>query len=73
VGVVNEEGELSSVTQQEIPVDIPEAELENARKQKFVYAADLLMKPGTHKLAAGVRDQLSGETAFISEYVSARE
>ena len=65
VGVIDADGGLSAVEQQEIPVNIPDADLETARQQVFTYAAELLMKPGSHRIAVGVRDDFSGETSFI--------
>ncbi len=63
---MDEEGGLSEV--QEVPVDlrIPEARLEEARGQQYAYEVQLRMRPGPHRLAVGVLDEVASEASFVS-------
>jgi hypothetical protein len=65
VAVVDVDGETSPPEQSTVPLEIPAADLEAAREKNFVYAVELLSRPGEHELAIGVRDELAGETAFV--------
>ena len=48
---------------------IPAAEIDLARTKSFVYAAELLMRPGLQEVAVGLRDELAGESSFVREVV----
>jgi VWFA-related protein len=63
---MDEGGGLSEV--QEVPVDvrIPEAGLEEALAQQYAYEVQLRMRPGPHRLAVGVLDEVASEAAFVS-------
>jgi hypothetical protein len=65
LAVIDERGQLSPIDQKEIPVEIPAADLELARDKFYVYSAELLMRPGGQVVAVGVRDDYSGESAFV--------
>jgi VWFA-related protein len=65
VAVIDEEGRLSPVQQEQVPIEIPESELGVARGKYYVYASDLLMRPGEQTVAVGVRDDLSGESSYV--------
>lgn len=69
VAVLDGDGRMSPVDQKEFPVSIPAAEVEAAREKYYVYSVELLMRPGEHMIAVGVRDDYSGETAFIRQPV----
>ena len=60
---------MSPVDQKEFPVAIPDADVETARRQHYVYAVELRMRPGDHMIAVGVHDDYSGETSFIRQSV----
>ncbi|MND00491.1 hypothetical protein D3C83_191300 [compost metagenome] len=47
------------------PIEIAAADFERARGQGWVYAAQVLVRPGRNRLAIGVRDEISGEDAFV--------
>jgi len=64
------EGEMSIPQQVEVPIVVPEAELETARTQSFVYEAKLMMLPGVHQLAVGVRDDVSGDASYLRRSVA---
>jgi VWFA-related protein len=69
VAAAGNEGQTSPPEQTPIPIEIPAADFERARGQYYVYAAELLMRPGLHEIAVGVRDELAGETAFVRKPV----
>ena len=67
VVVMDENGSLSPVQQQEpLSIQIPAAEIDIAREKHFSYAVTLAVRPGTLRLAVGVRDELAGEVSFLS-------
>jgi hypothetical protein len=63
---MDEGGGLSEV--QEVPVDlrIPADRLEEARSQHYAYEVQLRMRPGPHRLAVGVLDEVGSEASFVS-------
>ncbi len=73
VAVIDEEGRVSSVQQTPVPINIPNAEVEIAKQQFFVYEASLLMRKGYQEVAVGVRDDFPGETSYVRLGVRAGE
>lgn len=69
VAVIDRDGRMSPVDQQEFAVAIPNADLEAARENYYVYAIELKMRPGDHQIAVGIHDDISGETSFIRQSV----
>ncbi len=69
VAVIDGNGRLSPIEQTPVPIEIPDAGIDVARKQYYVYAAELLMRPGFQKVAVGVRDELGGESSYIRRAV----
>ena len=69
VGVIDEEGRLSPVTQTPVPIDIPDSDVAIARQQEFVYEVELMMRQGMQAVAVGVRDEVAGDTSFVREGV----
>ncbi len=65
VAVIDEEGRVSSVQQNPVPIVVPAADLEAAKQQFFVYEAALLMREGYQEVAVGVRDDFPGETSYV--------
>jgi VWFA-related protein len=65
LAVIDQKGRLSPIDQKQIPVEIPTADLEVAREKFYVYTAELLMRQGGQTVAVGVRDDYSGESAFV--------
>ena len=66
VAAIDEEGGVSPVSQTPLSLDIPDADIETARKQHYTYSAELLMRPGVHRVAIGVHDDHGGETAYVT-------
>ncbi len=69
VAVIDGNGRLSAIDQTPVPIEIPDAGIEDAKKQFYVYAAELLMRRGAQKVAVGVRDEFGGESSFIRRAV----
>ena len=69
VAVLDGDGRVSPVDQKDFSVSIPAADLEAARQQYYVYAVELMMRPGDHLIAVGVHDDFSGEATFIRQPV----
>ena len=69
LGVIGEDGSLSPLHQTSVPIAIPESELDVALTKKYIYEVELRMRPGLQGVAAGVRDDLSGDTSFIRRAV----
>ncbi|MEM7052833.1 MAG: VWA domain-containing protein [Acidobacteriota bacterium] len=65
IAAMDDEGGTSPVQQQAIPISIPTDEIENARKQDYVYTLSLLMREGDHKVAVGIRDEVASQESFV--------
>lgn len=68
-GVVDEDGDLSPPEQANLPLDIPSTVIDQVLTQDIVYEAQLLMRPGLHRIAVGLRDDLSGQVVYVREGV----
>jgi VWFA-related protein len=64
VAAMDEKGRLSEVQQQAVPIEIPNADVERASQEAFVYTVSLMMRKGPQKLAVGVRDDLAQASSF---------
>ncbi len=58
------DGDVSSVQEIPVPIDIPSAEIERARSHLYHHRFTLLMRRGQQLLAVGVRDEIGGVTSF---------
>ncbi len=65
IAVIDEDGRISPVEQTPVPLAIPDAEIETALTQYYVYTAELLMRRGRQQIAIGVRDELGNETSYV--------
>jgi len=65
VAVKDDDGAVSPVTVTPLDLAIPDAEIDTAREKNYVFAVELRMKRGIHRLAIGVHDDLAGETSFV--------
>jgi hypothetical protein len=69
VGVIDEKGRISPLSQTPVPIDIPEADLATAVQQEFVYEVELIMRDGFQVVAVGVRDEVAGVTSFVRQSI----
>jgi len=67
VGVIDEKGRISPLSQTPVPINIPEADLATAVQQEFVYEVELMMRDGFQIVAVGVRDEVAGDTSFVRQ------
>ncbi|MCZ7650682.1 MAG: VWA domain-containing protein [Thermoanaerobaculia bacterium] len=70
VGAMDDQGDTSEVQEVQVPIAIPEAEVEMARKQHYSYTLPLIMRRGPHKLAVGLRDDFAANSSFALHYFS---
>lgn len=70
MSVMDSDGETSSPSQEPFTVVVPNGELESAKGSYYTYTAQLLMRPGMHRVAVGVTDEVAGESSFLQRPVS---
>lgn len=66
IAAMDADGGISDVQQVPLPISIPVAELEGALGKHYAYSVNLLMRRGDQKVAVGVRDDVAGESSFVS-------
>ncbi len=69
VAAMDDDGGQSDVQEAELPISIPNADVEKAKAQQFLYTVSLLMRGGPHRVAVGMRDQVGATTAFVTATV----
>jgi hypothetical protein len=68
--VMDEKGRTSPVQQALVPIEVPVGELEEALDKFYTYEARLLMRPGRHAVAVGVRDEVGARSSFVTGQAS---
>jgi VWFA-related protein len=63
------DGAVSPVQVAPIEFEVPAEDLEQARRQFWIFELPLLMKSGDHRLSIGVRDDLAGRTSFVNRTI----
>jgi VWFA-related protein len=66
LGTRDGEGRTSDITQIDVPVRVPDAQLSAAMGQSVAYRATLLMRPGPHTLVVGVRDEYGNVNSTVT-------
>ncbi len=69
LAAIDEEGRLVSIDDQPWPIEVPDDQLERALKMTFAHQVTLTMRPGKHRIAVGVRDELGGEEAVVTREI----
>ncbi len=69
VAAMDEEGGVADVQEELVPIRIPLEQIEQARAVSWHYAMRLIMRPGGHRIAIGIRDEIGADTSFISEVI----
>ena len=64
VAAMDEEGRISEVQESQVPIEIPDAEVETASAKHYVYTLPVIMRRGPQKLAVGVRDDVAQSGSF---------
>jgi VWFA-related protein len=67
--VMDEGGDVSDIQQAVVPIEIPATELEEALGKHYTYETGLLMRPGRHAVAVGVRDEMGATSSFVTGQV----
>jgi hypothetical protein len=65
-GAMDEEGDMSDVSEVPLHIRIANADVEKARTQSYAYSAKLQMRGGGHRLAVGVRDEIAAVESFVT-------
>ena len=65
IGSRDEDGGVSEIRKIVVPVRVPNDRLLTALGQTAAYRATLLLRPGKHQVAAGVRDELGNVEAAV--------
>ena len=68
VSAMDEEGRMSDVQQIAVPIVIQPEDLPAALEKHFSYSVPIIMRPGPHKLAVGVRDEVGATMSFVLSY-----
>lgn len=66
IAAMDEKGGTSEVQQVQLPISVPAAEIEATNGKHYSYSVNLLMRRGEQKVAVGVRDDVAGESSFVS-------
>lgn len=69
LSVLDADGDTSPPAQEPFLVSIPSAEMERAGDAFYTYTATLLMRGGSHLVAAGVSDEIGGTTSYLRQPV----
>lgn len=74
IAVMDDDGEMSPVDLQSVPIQIPERDLNIAKGKYYVYSAALQVRPGRNTVAVGVRDEIAGAQSYLrhSTFVGGR-
>jgi VWFA-related protein len=72
VAAADEEGGMSPVQNTPLPIKIPEADIVTAKQSAWGYDLTLLMRPGAHRVAVGLRDELGGVSSYATGTVYVR-
>ncbi len=70
IAVIDEEGDTSLPTTENLPLQIPEAAMEAVLKENVVYSGTMLMRSGRHEVAVILRDVLSGESSMVRQVLT---
>lgn len=62
----DDKGGLSEVQAVPLRIDIPAAEIDDARGKYYRYQITLMMRSGNQLVAVGVRDEIGAETSFVA-------
>jgi VWFA-related protein len=66
IAAMDEQGGVSDVQQVPLPISIPAADVQAAMGKHYAYSVSLLMRRGDQKVAVGIRDDVAGESSFVS-------
>jgi VWFA-related protein len=67
VAVLRGDGIVTPVRQTTIPLRVPIAQVEEARRRTYVHEIELALPAGEHVLGLGVLDELEGSSSFLRQ------
>jgi hypothetical protein len=68
-GAIDEDGDMSEISEVPLSIQIPNAELEEAMGGYYPYEIKLRMRNGPHRVTVGLWDLLGAEQSFASKSV----
>ncbi len=68
-GAIDEEGDMSEVSEVDLPIQIPLAELAEPEGKYFPYQTQLQIREGGHRVTVGLWDEIGGVSSFVSKQV----
>ena len=69
---MDQRGGMAPTQEAPIPIHIPAAELEKARRSLFALELQLLMRAGPQRVAVAVRDDLTDSASFLRRSIEVR-
>jgi VWFA-related protein len=69
VAAKDDKDRLSPVQEQQVPITIPEDQIDAALQSHFTYTLELLMRDGNQNVSVGVRDEYSAVESFVTRRV----
>ncbi len=66
-GAMDDRGDFSPVQELALPIRIPKEEVEVAKLSSWVYRDRMRMRPGGHRVAVGVWDEIGATGAFVTK------
>jgi VWFA-related protein len=69
VSTLSEDGSMSDVQRETLPILIPSQDVSDAVEQHYSYVATLLMRRGLHRVGIGVRDEFGGAFSLVTQQV----
>lgn len=64
------DGQLAPVQQVPLPLEIPNGDLDDARRKVWTFQQELLLRPGQQRIAVAVRDELANRSSVIASTVT---
>ena len=69
-GAMDEEGDMSEVSEVDLPIRIPNEQFEETAGMSYSFQTRLRMRTGGHRVAVGVWDELGAVSSFITKSVN---
>ncbi len=68
-GAMDEDGDMSEVSEVNVPVRIPLDQLEDSAGKYFPFQTSLQIRKGGHRVTVGIWDEMGGVSSFVSKPV----
>ncbi len=67
VSALDEEGGVSDVADLDVPVELPSEEINRLLELDYPYRLEMRMRPGAHRVAVGIRDELGAKSSYLAQ------